>query len=58
MICIFHKWEYKILRYKSKHIDYSVIENYRRCKKCGKWQISIAMLWFDCNPPRDDYEEI
>lgn len=53
-MCIFHKWEYSIIKYKSKYMDTCVSQEYRQCKKCKKWQISIAMRWFDCNPPRQE----
>jgi hypothetical protein len=56
MICLFHKWGYVNLKFKSKHIDYCTTDSYRRCTKCGKWQIKIANRWFDCNPPKEGEE--
>lgn len=50
---LFHKWVDVPLKVRTKHWDFGT-ENYRHCKRCGKWQISIALMWFDCNRPRSE----
>ena len=47
---LFHKRLDVPLEAHMKYGDYT--ENRRYCKRCGKWQIIIALHWFDCNPPR------
>jgi hypothetical protein len=47
---LLHKWMDVPHAYHSKYGEYR--ENYRYCKRCGKWQIIIALRWFDCNGPK------
>jgi hypothetical protein len=47
---LFHKWREIPLVVHSRYGEYP--ENYRYCTRCGKWQIILALHWFDSNPPR------